>query len=345
MPQTPLLISLSIFFSTAFLVVISIVVSPSSTSYLKYTHQSSSFLSGVPFTDNLTAHPVARRSVYVIFSHSNQEATVGLMKQMQMQLGVPDNVFIFYDDSFEAWRATPFYTTIRASFFVSSSIRGSSGSISNAKTSTKAQTRESYHQRRIIIANRGDWGIYRATAHGIQVSVGSQLLLFYNVLRQIIPDFEYLWQFEEDVRCNGDFKNCLLHKTVDMKEDFICVNPCQNTMNDTEWWWHDLQGSFASIPFKERWGCWVQMVRYSRRALDQLVAEEANREEKNSGFVEVYLSTVFKFRNISVGAFPVESLGRWVPNWLRYSGCPFHGRYKARRPTYIDDKLYHPIKE
>lgn len=237
--------------------------------------------------------------VYILQAAGNTTAAFGTFRQMQRQLGA-SNVFMLVDD-----------THLQLEGCVRAAQRARQPGDSN-----------------VICINHNESLIVNRTGFGINHQEGSKQLLVYRYLAK--SPFRFLWTIEADIRCNGNWHACL-QRTDALPDDFVCRLPSKNAWNSTDWWWNSFAGDLAGLPLKERWGCWMQIRRFSRRALDLLEAQVG----RSSGFMEVYYSTLYMSKGFSVGAVDEEDVGLFS----------FDARgVLAGYPTFQDDKLYHPIK-
>lgn len=98
-------------------------------------------------------------------------------------------------------------------------------------------------------------------------------------------NFEHIWRWEADVRCSGSYPQCLAG-TEAMPHDLLCSLPPKAYTPEGEGWvqWGKLTGRLADTPREQRHGCFLALMRLSRRALE-LTSSELGF---SGGFLEVF---------------------------------------------------------
>ena len=150
--------------------------------------------------------------------------------------------------------------------------------------------------------------------------------------------FDYIWFVEYDVHCNGDFAKAF-GKCDSIPADFMARGR-DNGPEDFRvgsrypWcWWGELQGEIAAVPQANRVGCFLPLVRCSKKMLDSM----RNHFNKSTGFCEVYMTTLASKENLVAKPLPLDALGIF-----RYRPLVTEEELKAfKGPT---DVLFHPVK-
>lgn len=252
----------------------------------------------------LNASDIGIRTLYVIRAHSNISVVNDVFQKMQRELGV-NNVFLTFDDTLTNW---PFGESMRI---------------------TQLRTRKSPN---VLLFNRSECeAVMVGVSQHMQYWDQPALVLFHRHMADI--SYDYLWRFESDVRCNGDYMECL-SGTFALHQDLICSHaPNQNTAGDPGWHWFKISGRLANVTLNQRWGCFTPAVRLSRRAM-QLVSDEMG---VSSGFLEVFYPTLIAHHGLTMTELPVYDRG--------YIGLHPEEAVKLLDIPHKDNRLYHPVKD
>jgi len=175
------------------------------------------------------AHSNDTRTLYLLCTHSNISAVHALYQKMQQDLGA-DNVFLLFDDTSLVW---PHAESMRI---------------------TEPRSHQSPH---VLLFNRTEC---EAVMGGITEHMPyfdqPPLVLFHRYMAGV--GYDFVWRFDSDVRCNGQYAECLAG-TSSMYHDFICPGPVAlNAGGDTGWHWTRLGGRLASVPLENRRVSWVK---------------------------------------------------------------------------------------
>lgn len=258
-------------------------------------------------------HPARGRSedrnVYLLMAATNKSSVFTTFTQMQTQLGY-ENVFLLLDDSLLTWTYTQ--THRLASLPWPQSAQVLLFNESDCQTAYPAGTyMEHWQEPALFLLMRG-----------LQA-------------RQLHVD--YVWTFESDVVCNGDFAKCV-EPSMCLDDDLLCCEDNVPFAADPQWyWWSHLEGEIASVSFEERRRCFQPLRRFSTRALEVIFAARG----KSWGYLEMLYPTLLTHANLTVRRFPEESLGQ-VLYYHRKHISP--AETALRDATVADNKFYHPIK-
>lgn len=151
-------------------------------------------------------------------------------------------------------------------------------------------------------------------------------------------EYDYVWFIEYDVYCNGSFARAL-QKCDKVSADFMARGRDNGPENfrvgsvDPWCWWGELHGEIAKVPQSNRVGCFLPLVRCSKKMLETM----RHQFNKSTGFCEVYMTTLAVKENLVAKPVPLEALGifRYRPTITDEELHAFHG------PT---DVLFHPKK-
>lgn len=163
------------------------------------------------------------------------------------------------------------------------------------------------------------------------------IVLFLRHMAQ--ESFDYIWNWETDVRCNGHYADCLAD-TATMPQDLLCALPPYSNAEWKDWArWHQLAGRLGETPREHRHGCFMPFFRLSRRALELVDAEL----QVSTGYLEIFFPTLMIQHNLTLGAVPTYDIGIVRYEDLRYLKLTkeFVENF-ARKP---DGRFYHPVKD
>lgn len=257
------------------------------------------------------------RTVFVLRAGSSHASVLAEFKKMQSELGT-DNVFLTFDDTAAVWPHSP---TIRMT-----------------------EPRPSNGAPHVLLLNRTECqGMAGNGANWDFMNYWEQPSLALFLRHMASEPFDYVWRWEDDVRCSGTYTGCLQGMDA-MPHDLLCALPLANYSPEGEGWghWDKLTGHLANVPKERRHGCFLPLMRISRRALELTSADL----KLSGGFMEVYYPTLFSEHNMSIGALPQEHLGymRAAPadpaDQLRLTQ-EFHDVIFQKS----DGRFYHPIKD
>lgn len=160
------------------------------------------------------------------------------------------------------------------------------------------------------------------------------LVLFYRHIAGSLP-FDYIWRLESDVHCHGNWSQCLAAAAA-RPHDLVCAShPRWNEGGELTWQFPRLGGALAAVPLGERSGCFMPVLRLSRRAM-QLVSSQMG---VSSGYLEAFYPTLLDQAGMSMTGLPKASVG--LIDVQRNESAQIMQRLLQPRPN---NKLYHPVK-
>ena len=182
----------------------------------------------------------------------------------------------------------------------------------------------------------GDWWFTACSAPIPLLQYWDQpsLVLFYRHIRSTIP-FDYIWRLESDVHCHGNWELCLAPAAA-RPHDLMCAQqPVHNVHGELTWQFPRLGGALAAVPLQERSGCFMPVMRLSRRAM-QLVDQQMG---VSSGYLEAFYPTLLDQAGMGMTGLPKASVGHI--DVRRNESAEIMQRL-LRQP--LNNKLYHPVK-
>lgn len=235
------------------------------------------------------------RNIYVIKCHSISPAVADEINEACECLG-PQNVFVTYDDTHTQYPDNlPDATVLRAG--QGKFTQGLSVMLLNEQEAMKVNKHHTDHK----LTYETAW-------------VALKRMLDFEV--------DYVWTWEQDVVCCGDWKKTLAKadgSTADLLVDSV------EGLNWPEWAYDRKYGDWGEDTVVSNAFC--ACVRLSKRMLDLL----DTRLGVVSGFVELYLTTLARKEGLKVENLPKDMLGQF--SWV-----------SAQLPEEEDNKLYHSIK-
>ncbi|PRW56832.1 glycosyl transferase family 2 [Chlorella sorokiniana] len=252
--------------------------------------------------------PNGSQLLYVLRGSNATASLLASYQQMQRDLGA-DRVFLTFDDTHGPWPH------------------------GNATRMTSPRTPDSPH---VLLFNQSEAEAVTAgvTEH-MQYFEQPSLVLFYRHIGDSIS-YQHVWRLENDVRCNGNYSQCLAPSAA-LAHDLLCSwEPMHITAGANVWRFSQLGGALADVPMCERHGCFVPVMRISQRALG--LGSQAMG--LSSGYMEVFWSTLLAQAGMTMAVLPAESIG-----WLEYFVNYAVQSKQHSVPSTPDNRLYHPIKE
>lgn len=158
-------------------------------------------------------------------------------------------------------------------------------------------------------------------------------------LRKAFPNYDYYWQFEFDVFCNGTYDK--FFEKHEKKDDDLIVSCFENLEKEPDWLW--LKNSdWAYKDFPNKYKSFFPVVRLSGRAIDFLYAKRLEHKEEflkishshNTWiFCELFVPTELMNGGFKCCSLDCENIAliNYDLNDNRIFEVP-------------DDKLYHPVK-
>jgi len=246
------------------------------------------------------------KAVYLFLASSNSSSVVAAYTQLKTQLG--DDVYMLFDDTSSIWTHTHAHRLIDKPWPIDA---------------------------RELLFNEADCQSVYPEGTYVEYWQEPALYLFMHGLEN--PSFDYLWTFESDVRCHGDFVACVA-PAAELDYDLLCANNPKFYQEDPSWYhWNRLGGPIASFPMEDRLECFMPVRRFSRHGLETLFGAKGT----SFGYCEVFIPLLFTKSNLTVGKIPDESLGRVE----YYVGDGPSEAEKAMWGTpHADNRFYHPIK-
>jgi hypothetical protein len=149
--------------------------------------------------------------------------------------------------------------------------------------------------------------------------------------------FDYLWFIENDVVCNGDWKETL-DKCNGITTDFLATSVA-SIHQEPNWagWGYTFWA--YDVPYAERWKAFVPISRHSRKLIE-LYRENLG---KISCYCESYFATLCARSGMSMDNFPTDMIGSYY-TWFFQDpdAVKFFEDICAAHPN--EHRLYHPIK-
>lgn len=266
--------------------------------------------------------PSTRNTIYVLQASSSPRSTLQIYKAMIADLGA-DNVFLLFDDTHEAW-------TIKHKRF--SSTRLFNVSVGNLS-----------HQ--IFLLNASDSSPdlegFDPTNEYWQTPT---ILKFFKTVIEPQHKFakaSYFWFFEEDVRCNGHYLDCLA-PSLSSFADLLCFDLQIWSWSNKNWaHWGEIGGWLAwSVPRRRRASCFMPFRRLSRTALRQMAVDS----QASGGYLEVYYPTLFTQKGLECASMPDAMVGTNIWQGPRAAELSEPVEDVVQKKACFDAKFYHPIK-
>lgn len=163
---------------------------------------------------------------------------------------------------------------------------------------------------------------------------------FYYV-RKYFPEYEYYWQLEYDVFCNGDSYQPFLDKFENNNNDLIIQEYAQTQLNG-EWpWSHNIEWAYGNttiyrsiLPICRLSGKAIDFIYQRKLQMAQKYLEVENKQKSFWPFCEVFVPTELTNNGFSATALCEEHV-----TWDMEYDLTTNRIYE--RPDY---KLYHPVK-
>lgn len=161
--------------------------------------------------------------------------------------------------------------------------------------------------------------------------------VFY-LLRKAFPNYEYYWQFEFDVFCNGEYEK--FFEEFENSDDDLIVDCFDNLKNEPDWCW--LKNSDWAYKNVEKYKSFFPVARLSGAATDFLYQRRLAHKElfskiphfKNDWiYCEMFVPT-----ELMNGGYKCKKLDG------QYLSIINHDLNESRVFESPDNKLYHPVK-
>ena len=180
-----------------------------------------------------------------------------------------------------------------------------------------------------------------------KVNAEYQKAMWYNsdyslyAMRRFFPDYDYYWQIEYDVYCNGSSYHPFFDKYRNSSADLIVSDIRQHKDNDENWGWvFYTDWAYKGV---QKWGCFFPVIRLSAKAADVLYAKRLEQAEYFKSlpntlenrwiFTEVFVPTECACNGLSMEE---------IDEPMRYE--PVYNLNIDRIWENPDFKLYHPVK-
>ena len=161
---------------------------------------------------------------------------------------------------------------------------------------------------------------------------------FYYV-RKFLPEYDYYWQFDYDVFCNGKTYKSFLNKYNNLKDDLL-IPYFHKVDRNSGWCW--VNGTDWIYGGKPLYSSFFPVCRLSKNAVDFLyekrvkygtVYNENNSKDKKWPFSELFVPTELMCNGFSCSSITESTirLTKYNLNEHRFFENP-------------DGKLYHPVK-
>ena len=255
------------------------------------------------------------RNIYVLRNHYKNDNVVQLFNTLKADLG-EENVFMIYNDDKEAW--TPEHTE---AFGMRKVARLGESAVFSSGPAVMLHTE---HECRAV----------NPCHINCLFSVETALVCLKKLLAF---DWDYMWVFENDVHCNGNWRETLA-VCQHQRGDILAHIAKQYSHHNAAWQhWNFLRNYFP--PLHMRGQAFIPVMRLSRAGVECLEKELGRK----GGFVEVYFPTVFIEHGLTLEEMPAEVFGAHY-QWdsakpITYMRNVIHPKYGAH-----ENKLYHPIK-
>lgn len=164
---------------------------------------------------------------------------------------------------------------------------------------------------------------------------------FYYV-KHILPDYDYYWQFEYDIYCNGDSYSDFFKKYINLQGDLLICDLRQDTIKGDWYWSHGIEWAYDKI-----YGSFFPICRLSSQAIDFLYNKRFERFEQylklenndNSRwlFGELFVPTELINNNYTASSI----------NEKYVSSVNWNKEYDLNEDRFFekpDNLLYHPVK-
>lgn len=164
----------------------------------------------------------------------------------------------------------------------------------------------------------------------------------YYFIKKYFPDYDFYWQIEYDIFCNGTSYQHFLDKYINYTEDFLCVNYRQLSKTGKWYWLRDIDWIYQNK--STVYGSFFPITRLSTKAIDFLYRKRLEHEviyknlkdKTNTRWLhcELFVPTELKYNNFSCANI-IEPKIKFSPeidiNEDRIFEIP-------------DNQLYHPVK-
>ncbi len=158
-------------------------------------------------------------------------------------------------------------------------------------------------------------------------------------VRKYFPNYDFYWQFDYDVYCNGNSYNSFLNKYQKNNDDLIICNFRPESHNSEWCWTHGVEWIYKNQPL---YGSFFPVCRLSGKAIDFLYKKrmlhldtykEKYSEENKWPSCELFVPTELMNNGFSCSSIndPTIHLNCYNFNNERFFEKP-------------DNKLYHPVK-
>ena len=163
---------------------------------------------------------------------------------------------------------------------------------------------------------------------------------FYYV-KKFLPDFDYYWQFEYDIFCNGPSYQTFFDKYSPQTQDFLILN-FRKEQIDGSWWWSKNTGWLYK--YSPVYGSLFPIVRLTSAAIDYLYNQRIKQKQlyqnikdaktNNWPFCELFVPT-----ELVNHGFTVFRLEEPQITWDKE-----YDLNENRLFEHPDNLLYHPVK-
>lgn len=163
---------------------------------------------------------------------------------------------------------------------------------------------------------------------------------FYYV-KKFLPDFDYYWQFEYDIFCNGPSYQTFFDKYSPQTQDFLILN-FRKEQIDGSWWWSKNIGWLYK--YSPVYGSLFPIVRLTSAAIDYLYNQRIKQKQlyqnikdaktNNWPFCELFVPT-----ELVNHGFTVFRLEEPQITWDKE-----YDLNENRLFEHPDNLLYHPVK-
>jgi hypothetical protein len=159
------------------------------------------------------------------------------------------------------------------------------------------------------------------------------------IIQKYFPDFDYYWQIEYDVFCNGKTYKKFFNRNKKNKADLLCSQ--FRALENTVWGWKEKSDwVYKDAP---TFGVFFPVVRLSKKAIEFLynrrlehseIFKTVDKENNRWIFCELFVPTELQNNGFTCSNLDEPHL-RFIPNW---------NFNKQRVFEHPDDMLYHPVK-
>jgi len=264
--------------------------------------------------------PSTQNTIYVLQASSSPGSTLKIYKAMVADLGA-DNVFLLFDDTHNAWN-------IKQKGFTSTRLNNIS-------------VKNLFHH--VLLFNASDVPQIPFDPYNEYWQTPTVLKFFEKVIegQHKFAKSSYFWFFEEDVRCNGHYLDCLA-PSMSSVADLLCFDLRSWSWSNKDWaHWGEIGGWLAwSVPRWRRASCFMPFRRLSRTALRRLAVSS----KASGGYLEVYYPTLFTQKGLECATTPDDMVGTnvWQDPGTAELVEPVEDVLQKKKCS--DGRFYHPIK-